>query len=75
MKVLLVCLAFAVIGAIDLPDMIRNKRLQDLTAYSIFFVLVLALGLLIAAGVKVPSPIKAIQAFYQNVLGLAFKPS
>ena len=73
MNLLLVFLAFAGIGAIDLPDMVRNKRWRDLVVYSIIFLLVLALGVLVASGVKVPSPIKAIQAFYQDVLGLSFK--
>lgn len=74
MNVLLVLLAFAGIGAIDLPDMIKSKQRRDLIIYSVIFVLVFTLGILVAAGVKIPSPIKAIQAFYRDVLGLTFKP-
>lgn len=75
MNILLVVLAFAGIGAMDVPRMVQNRRWRDLIAYSVFFALVLALGILVASGVKVPSPIKAIQAFYRDVLGLSFKPS
>lgn len=75
MNLLLVFLAFAGIGAFDVPSMIKDKRWRDLTIYGILFVLVLALGVLVASGIKVPSPIKAVQAFYRDVLGLTFKPS
>ena len=75
MNILLVVLAFAGIGTMDVPRMVKNRRWRDLIAYSVFFALVLALGILVASGVKVPSPIKAIQAFYRDVLGLSFKPS
>lgn len=75
MKILLVVLAFAGIGAMDVPHMVKNKRWHDLIAYSIFFALVLTLGILVASGVKVPSPIKGIQALYRDILGLSFKPS
>ncbi|HWS29225.1 MAG TPA: hypothetical protein VN512_03815 [Clostridia bacterium] len=73
MNLLLVILLFAGIAVAELPKMVKNKRWRDLTIYSVVFVLVFALGILIASGVKVPSPIKAVQAFYRDVLGLTFK--
>lgn len=75
MNFLLLILAFAGIAACDLPGMIKEKQWNSLAVYCIVFLLVLTLGLCIAAGVKVPSPIKAVQAFYRDVLGLSFKLS
>ncbi|CAB1252786.1 conserved protein of unknown function [Ruminococcaceae bacterium BL-6] len=75
MNLLLVLIAFAGIAAIDVPGMVKSKRWHDLTVYSILFLLVLVLGILVALDVKVPSPIKAIQAFYRDILHLSFKIS
>lgn len=75
MNLVLVFLAFAGIGVADLPEMVKNKRWRDLAIYCVIFLLVLTLGVLIAVGVKIPSPIKAIQAFYRDVLHLSFKMS
>ncbi|MBE6828577.1 MAG: hypothetical protein E7519_00045 [Ruminococcaceae bacterium] len=75
MNLLLVIIVFIGIALLDLPDMIKNKRWRDLAIYSVIFLLVFVLGTLMAFDVKVPSPIKAIQAFYQNVLHLSFKAS
>lgn len=75
MNLALVLLAFTGIGVVNLPQMVKSKRWRDLIIYCIIFLLAFTLGLLIAMGVKVPSPIKAIQAFYRDVLGLSFKMS
>ena len=73
MNLLLVFAAFAGIAAFDLPDMVKSRRWRDLIVYLAAFLLVLVLGMLVALDVKVPSPIKAIQAFYRDVLRLSFK--
>ena len=75
MKVLLIIIAFTAIAAIDVPDMTKNKKWRELIIYSVIFLLIFALGVAVALDVKIPSPIKAIQAFYRDVLGLSFKPS
>lgn len=73
MNLLLVFSGFAVIAAIDLPGLIKNKLWRDLTIYSVIFLSVLALAVLIALDVGIPSPIKAAQAFYRDILHLSFK--
>jgi len=75
MTLFLVLFGFAAMAAADLPDMIRNKLWRDVAIYSVIFLFVLVLAVLMAQGVKVPSPIKAIQAFYRDVLHLSFKIS
>lgn len=72
MKLFLVFAAFAAIAGIDLPGMIKNKLRHDLAVYSVIFLLTLALAMLVALDVKVPSPIKAIQVFYRDILHLSF---
>ncbi|MEA4893110.1 MAG: hypothetical protein VB085_11200 [Peptococcaceae bacterium] len=74
MNFLLVLIAFAGIAAHDLPGMVKNKRWRDLAVYSVIFLLVPGLGMLVALNINVPSPIKAIQVLYQN-MGLSFKKS
>jgi len=71
-NLLLVLIGFAGIAAVNLPGLIKKKQRRDLAVYSVVFVLVLALGVLAALGVDIPSPIKAIQAFYRDVLHLTF---
>lgn len=75
MNLLLVVVAFAAIAALDLPKMVKGKRWRDLSIYAGIFVLVFALGVLVALGVEIPSPIKAAQAFYRDLLGISFKQS
>ncbi|GIO41736.1 hypothetical protein [Paenibacillus apis] len=75
MKVLLVIIAFCGIAGMDLPDMIKNKQWRNLAIYSAIFLSVLTFGVLVASDIKVPSPIKAIQVIYRDILGLSFKAS
>lgn len=73
MNLFLVIISFAAIAAIELPGMVKKKQWRDVVLYSIVFVPVLALAVLMAFDMKIPSPIKAIQTFYRDVLGLSFK--
>ncbi|PYG86899.1 hypothetical protein LY28_02519 [Ruminiclostridium sufflavum DSM 19573] len=73
MNLLLVCIAFICIAALEVPYMVKNKQWYSLTVYSVLLVSVFVLGALVASGIKVPSPIKAAQAFYKDILGLSFK--
>lgn len=70
-----VAIGFSVIAAINLPRMIKNKQWHDVILYSVVFVLVLALAVVMALDVEMPSPIKALQSFYRDILHLSFKPS
>ncbi len=72
MRLLLVFIGFAAIAAINLPGMIKKKLWRELAVYSLFFLAVFTLAVLMALGIKVPSPIKAIQAFYRDILHLSF---
>ena len=73
MNLLLVIAGFAGIAVIDIPGLIKKKLWRDLAIYMAVFLPVLGLAVLAALGIKVPSPIKAIQGFYRDVLHLSFK--
>jgi hypothetical protein len=73
MSLLFVLCGFAAIALVDLPGMIRSKRWRELLFYCVLFLLILALGVAMGLGVKIPSPIKGVQSFYQNFLHLSFK--
>ncbi len=73
MNLFLVIISFAAIAAIELPGMVKKKMWRDFTLYWAIFLPVLALAVLMALDVKIPSPIKAVQAFYKDILGLSFK--
>lgn len=73
MKLLVVLTGFAVIAAINLPGIIKRRIRRELIIYSTIFVLVFVLAVLVTVGVRIPSPIKAIQAFYRDVLHMSFK--
>lgn len=74
MNVFLVLVAFAAIAAANLPNLIKDKLWRDLIIYAVIFLPTLVLGVLVVVGVAVPSPIKAVQALYRDVLHLSFPP-
>jgi len=73
MNLLFVLLGFAGIAACNLPELIKDKQWRDLIIYSILFTLVFTIAVLMALDITIPSPIKAIQAFFRDVLHLSFK--
>lgn len=73
MNLLLVIFCFAAIAITNVPVLVKNKRWRDLGVYSAFYLAVLTLAVLVALNVKVPSPIKAAEHFYRDVLHLSFK--
>ena len=73
MTLCLIGLAFVLMALFDVPSMVRNKEWKNLVVYSVIFLFVLTIGVLISFSVEIPSPIKAIQFFYENILHLSFK--
>lgn len=75
MNFFLVLMGFAGIAVINLPGMVKNKQWRDIAVYSAVFLLIFTFGVLLSLDAKVPSPIKAIQTFFRDVLHLSFKTS
>ena len=72
MDILLVILAFCVIALVDLRTLIKRRRKKELLVYCSMFAAVLALWILFAAGVKIPSPMVMAGKFFKDVLHLSY---
>lgn len=73
MNMTVLLLIFAGIAALDVPGMVKSRQWRNLMIYAVLFLPILALGIMATMNIPIPSPIKAIQSFYQNVLHLTFK--
>jgi hypothetical protein len=71
-KVVLVILVFIVIALLDVPNLIKSKEWKELIVFSLFFIMGFSLAFLMAIGVKLPSPILAVQSFIENGLNLHY---
>lgn len=75
MKLMVVVIGFAVVAAVNVPGMVKEKLWKELLKYAAMFLVVFALAVLVALDVNVPSPIKGLMTFYRDVLHLSFKMS
>ena len=55
MKTLTWILLYGVIILLELPTLIKDKKKKELTVYSLFIGLSLAVSLLLSFGIKIPS--------------------
>jgi hypothetical protein len=69
-----VLIAFLIIGLIDLPRLIRQKRRWELAAYIVLFAAAFTTAALQSSGVKLPSPMLAIQEFMKYSLHIYYQP-
>lgn len=65
--------AFLVIAYANVPEMLRKKRWKDLAVYSLFFLAALTMGILLALGVEIPSPIAGTQYIIKDLLHLNYQ--
>lgn len=72
MKVVFVIFVFTVIALLDVPNLIKSKEWKELIAFSLFFIMAFSLAFLMAIGVKLQSPVLAVQNFIENVLNLHY---
>lgn len=56
MRVLLLCLLYAAVFAIQVPGIVRRKDWRDLIVYSTFMLFSFAIALVVVLGVGIPSP-------------------
>lgn len=62
---ILVLLAFGIIALAEVPSLVKKKMWRELAAFSLYFLLGLALSLPQALGLKLPNPTKAIEALFR----------
>ena len=66
--------AFALLSLADIPAILRRRDARLLTVYLAVFVPALALALLIAAGIKVPSAMEALGMLFEQIFGKVYPP-
>ncbi len=73
--IVLILIGIAVVLALDLPELIRQRSLRDTVT---FFVLLLAgsvLLFLIVMDIDIPSPIRGFWYLIDKVLNISYPPS
>jgi predicted cobalt transporter CbtA len=68
----IVIIGFALIALFDLPYIIRQKQKRILIIYSVVFIAVLSLAVMLGLGVKLPSSMLVIGDFMKKVLHLSY---
>lgn len=59
---------FAVIAVIDLPPLIKEKKVKDIVVFALFFLAAFIVALLQLWGVDIPSVIKGIRYILETLL-------
>ncbi|MCG8500524.1 MAG: hypothetical protein MJB12_08985 [Firmicutes bacterium] len=69
MMFVLVILAYALIGFIEIVPLVQKKQRKELVLYSVTFGLAFIISLLLSLGVKIPSPARPIERLVLFILG------
>lgn len=65
-------IVYIIIAAFQIPSLIRQKCWRELTVFTLFWTLAFTFALLLALGVKIPSPLIIIQYGIQDRFGLKY---
>jgi hypothetical protein len=61
--------AYALIGLVDVPTIIRFKQWRVLALYVVIFSAGLVISILLVRGVEVPSLLEALEDLFESVFG------
>lgn len=67
--IVLIILAYLIIGLIEIIPLYKKKKKKELILYSITFGFAFILSLLLSLGVKIPSPAKPIEKVVKLIIG------
>ncbi len=67
--VVLVILAYGIIGVIELIPLIKEKKMKEIILYSVFFSAAFVISLLLSLGVEIPSPAGPIEKVVKGIIG------
>ena len=70
--ILLLIAVFAGIALIEIPGLVRNGHWRELAAFSFFYLLAFAVGLLQTIGVEMPRVVRSIQYVMRDILNLHY---
>lgn len=68
--VLLVILAYIVVGFLEIVPLVKKKQKKELVLYSFLFLTAFTISLLLSLGVKIPSPAKPIENAVRAITGI-----
>lgn len=63
---------YAFIFIINVPGIIKRKEWRELAAFSIMYAIAFALGLMYVLDIPIPSPMKALQHLFVDILGIEY---
>jgi hypothetical protein len=63
---------YTLIAMINLPPLIKNREKKELIAFIVFFIVAFVLSILYALDITIPSPMKGLQYFIVDVLGIKY---
>ena len=66
---ILVIIAYAIVGFIEIMPLIKKKKKKELILYSITFISAFVISILLSLGVEIPSPAKPIASMVKAVIG------
>lgn len=69
---LLLVTAFVIMLLIDLPRLIKKKKLKMIIVYCVIFTASFTLCMLLTLGVQIASPLFFADIFFRNVLHLSY---
>ena len=70
---LLVIGIFSLIAFTEIPSLVQKKLWRELVVFSLLFILAFTVCVLHTAGVNVPSPMRGIKYFIEEVLKISYK--
>jgi len=70
--VIFLLLIYALIIIINVPGLVKRKEWRELTAFFILYIIAFALGLMYVLDIPIPSPMKGLQHFIADVLGIKY---
>lgn len=73
MNIVLTVLAFAAIATYEMPPLIRKKEWKEFSVFMVLFVIAFTVAVLLALGIKVPSPIDGVIYLVRDVLHISYK--
>ncbi|SMB87965.1 hypothetical protein SAMN00017405_1804 [Desulfonispora thiosulfatigenes DSM 11270] len=67
--VILIILAYLIIGVLEIYPLIEQKKKKELIAYSLTFSIAFVMSLLLSLGVEIPSPVYPIENAVKAIMG------
>ncbi|HHW48784.1 MAG TPA: hypothetical protein GXX14_09240 [Clostridiaceae bacterium] len=65
-------LIYALIAVLSVPGLIKRKEWREFAAFSVLYIIGFVLGLMYVLDIPIPSPMKGLQHFITEILGIKY---